>query len=86
VDSVKYQKDDMGGKVRAVLADRTGAKTLPQVFIGGKHFGGATELFDAWRQGSVQRRLDELHIHYDPDGVVDPFTLLPKWLQPRRSA
>jgi cysteine synthase A len=86
VDSVKYQKDDMGGKVRAVLADRTGAKTLPQVFIGGKHFGGATELFDAWRQGGVQRRLDELHIHYDPDGVVDPFTLLPKWLQPRRSA
>ena len=86
VDSVKYQKDDLGGKVRAVLADRTGAKTLPQVFIGGRHIGGATELFDAWRQGTAQRRLDELHIHYDPAGLVDPFTLLPKWLQPRRSA
>src|SRR6185312_12581258 len=27
VDSVEYQKDDLGGKIRAVLADRTGAKT-----------------------------------------------------------
>ena len=47
LDSVAYQADDRGGKIRAVLAERTGAPTIPQIFIGGEHVGGCTELFDA---------------------------------------
>jgi cysteine synthase A len=86
VDSVEYQKDDLGGRIRAVLADRTGAKTLPQVFIGGVHIGGATDLFDAWRKGDIQRRLEENGVGYDRDTTLDPYSLLPKWLQPRKSA
>ncbi|HET9861985.1 MAG TPA: cysteine synthase A [Steroidobacteraceae bacterium] len=86
VDSVEYQKDDLGGRIRAVLADRTGAKTLPQVFIGGVHIGGATDLFDGWRQGDVQRRLEENGVGYDQETTLDPYSLLPKWLQPRKSA
>ena len=86
VDSVEYQKDDLGGRIRAVLADRTGAKTLPQVFIGGEHIGGATDLFDAWRNGNIQKRLDEGGVSYDRDVKLDPYSLLPKWLQPRKSA
>ncbi len=86
VDSVEYQKDDLGGKIRAVLADRTGAKTLPQVYIGGVHIGGATDLFDAWRKGDIQRRLEESGVSYDRDAKLDPYSLLPKWLQPRKSA
>ena len=43
VDSVEFQKEDLGGRIRGVLADRTGAKTLPQVFVGGEHIGGATD-------------------------------------------
>ena len=35
LDSVAFQADDLGGKIRAVLAARTGAQTMPQVFIGG---------------------------------------------------
>jgi cysteine synthase A len=86
VDSVEYQKDDLGGKIRAVLADRTGARTLPQVFIGGQHVGGATDLFDAWRKGDIQKLLTDNGVAFDRSANLDPYTLLPKWLQPRKSA
>ena len=86
LDSVEYQSGDLGGKIRAVLADRTGAKTIPQIFIGGEHIGGCTELFDAWRDGSIQRRLSGRGIEYDAGANVDPYTLLPKWLHPRKTS
>jgi len=86
VDSVAYQEDDLGGKIRAVLADRTGAKTLPQVYIGGVHVGGATDLFDAWRRGDIQKMLTDNGVVYDRSVTLDPYSLLPKWLQPRKSA
>ena len=72
LDSVAYQKDDLGGKIRAVLAQRTGAKTIPQIFVGGEHIGGCTDLFDAWRAGSIQRRLAEHGVDYDASRV-DPY-------------
>jgi cysteine synthase A len=86
VDSVEFQKEDLGGRIRGVLADRTGAKTLPQVFVGGEHIGGATDLFDAWRNGTLQPRLDKSGVSYDRELTLDPYSLLPKWLQPRKSA
>ena len=86
LDSVAYQADDLGGKIRAVIAQRTGTKTFPQIFIGGEHIGGCTELFDAWRAGSIQRRLTEQYVDYDVDVKVDPYSFLPKWLQPRKTA
>ncbi|HEV7609858.1 MAG TPA: cysteine synthase A [Steroidobacteraceae bacterium] len=86
VDSVEFQKEDLGGRIRGVLADRTGAKTLPQVFVGGQHIGGATDLFDAWRNGTLQPRLDKSGVSYDRELNLDPYSLLPKWLQPRKSA
>ena len=86
LDSVEYQAGDRGGKIRAVLAQRTGAVTIPQVFVGGAHVGGCTDLFNAWRDGSMQRRLAEGGIGYDTSVSVDPYTLLPKWLHPRKSA
>jgi cysteine synthase len=86
LDSVAYQRDDLGGKIRAVLADRTGAKTIPQIFVGGELIGGCTNLFDAWRQGSIQRRLAKNGIGFDASAEVDPYTLLPKWLHPRKTA
>jgi cysteine synthase A len=85
LDSVEYQANDLGGRIRAVLADRTGAKTIPQVFVGAEHIGGCTELFDAWRDGSMQRRLIKNGIDYDAAADVDPYGLLPKWLQPRKA-
>jgi len=86
VDSVEFQKEDLGGRIRGVLADRTGAKTLPQIFVGGEPIGGATDTFDAWRNGSFQARLDKSGVSYDRVSKLDPYTLLPKWLQPRKQA
>ena len=59
--------------------------TIPQIFIGGEHIGGCTELFDAWRDGSLRKLMDEKRIAFK-DVDIDPYTLLPKWLQPRKSA
>ena len=86
LDSVAYQAEDLGGRVRAVLANRCGSPTIPQVFIGGRHVGGCTDLFDAWRAGSIQRLLTEKGIDYRKDVDIDPYSLLPKWLQPRKTA
>jgi cysteine synthase A len=86
LDSVEFQADDFGGKIRAVLAQRTGAVTIPQIFIGGKHAGGCTELFDAVRDGSMQKQLEKCGAAYDANVNIDPYTLLPKWLHPRKSA
>jgi cysteine synthase A len=86
VDSVEFQKEDLGGRIRGVLTDRTSAKTLPQVFVGGAHIGGATDVFDAWRSGEMQKHLDKAGVKYDRDLNIDPYTLLPKWLQPRKQA
>jgi len=86
LDSVEYQANDLGGRIRAVLANRTGAKTIPQIFVGGEHIGGCTDAMDAWRDGSLRRRLDEHRIAYDAGAELDPYSLLPKWLQPRKQA
>jgi cysteine synthase A len=86
LDSVAYQAGDRGGKIRAVLAARTGSRTIPQVFIGGTHVGGATELFDAWRSGKARELLVKRGVAFDTAADFDPYSLLPKWLQPRKSA
>jgi len=86
LDSVAYQADDRGGRIRSVLAQRTGAVTIPQIFIGGVHVGGCTELFDACRDGTMQRLLQDAGVSCDGDWDFDPYALLPQWLQPRKSA
>ena len=86
LDSLPYQADDRGGKIRAVLAQRIGSPTIPQVYVSGKHIGGCTELFDAVRDGSLQRWLTERGIEYDASVSLDPYELLPNWLQPRKTA
>jgi cysteine synthase A len=86
LDSVAFQRRDLGVKVRAVLRERIGSPTIPQVFIGGTHIGGCTELFDAMHDGSVRSLLEESGVQYDESVEVDPFSLLPKWVHPRKSA
>ena len=83
LDSVAFQQNDRGGQIRAVLSARLGTSTIPQVFIGGEHVGGATDTFEAARSGGLQARLDAASVaHGDLDGK-DPFQLLPNWLHAR---
>jgi cysteine synthase A len=86
LDSVAFQQRDIGVQIRTVLKDRIGSPTIPQVFIGGRHVGGCTELFDAMRDGSLRALLTEAGVDHDRDIDVDPYRLLPKWVHPRKSA
>ncbi|MBW2422796.1 MAG: cysteine synthase A [Deltaproteobacteria bacterium] len=86
LDSVEYQEGDRGGKIRAVLAAQTGAPTIPQIFIGGEHVGGCTDLFDEHTEGRLHRRLDALGIEYLRSVKIDAYELLPGWLHPRKAS
>ncbi len=83
LDSVAYQEDNKGGKIRAALRERTGSKTIPQVFVGGQFIGGATELFDSQKDGELAELLEKNSVAYNKNIDVDPYTFLPGWLQQR---
>ena len=83
LDSATYQQDDRGGKIRAAVSSRTGSKTIPQVFIGGRFIGGCAELFDAYRDGTLSTALATCGVDHELDPDIDPYTFLPSWLQPR---
>jgi len=83
LDSAAYQRDDRGGQIRAVLRERTGCKTIPQVYVGGEFIGGATETFDAFKDGRLPELLVQHGVQFDAGAQVDPYTLLPGWLHPR---
>jgi cysteine synthase len=84
LDSVEYQAGDRGGKIRAVLRDRTGAPTIPQIFVAGEHLGGATDTFEAFKSGTLQAALKQAGVAFDPNPDLDPYSLLPNWLHPRK--
>jgi len=86
LDSVQYQEGDRGGKIRAVLMERTGAPTIPQIFVAGEHLGGATDTFDAFKSGVLQEKLKQAGLEFDPNQGLDPYSLLPTWLHPRKRA
>jgi cysteine synthase len=86
LDSVAFQRQDIGVKIRAVLRECIGSPTIPQVFIGGQHVGGCTELFDAMQDGSLQALLTQAGVACDPATDVNPYSLLPKWVHPRKTA
>ena len=83
LDSVAYQEGNFGGQIRHVLADQTGAKTIPQIYVGGTHIGGCTDLFDSFKSGSLQPLLSAADASFNADEAFDPYTLLPGWLHTR---
>ncbi|MEM6839764.1 MAG: cysteine synthase A [Cyanobacteria bacterium P01_C01_bin.120] len=83
LDSVQYQADSWGGKIRAALNDKTGCKTIPQIFVGGEFIGGCTETFDAFKSGKLQELLSQHKADCGASVQIDPYSLLPGWLQPR---
>jgi cysteine synthase A len=86
LDSRAMQESGLGGKVRAALEARTGMKTIPQIFVGGELIGGCTELFDAYKDGRLQKLLAGAGATFAMKPGLDPYELLPKWLQPRQAA
>jgi len=85
LDSAAYQQGDRGGQIRAVLAARTGQRTIPQVFVGGAWIGGCSETLELAKDGRLQAMLRECGAACDEHARVEPASLLPAWLQPRGS-
>jgi cysteine synthase A len=86
LDSRAMQEGEFGGKVRAALESRTGMKTIPQLFVGAEFVGGCTELFDAYKDGRLEELLKLAKADFEMKPDLDPYQLLPKWLQPRQTA
>ncbi|MDX1455452.1 MAG: cysteine synthase A [Gammaproteobacteria bacterium] len=85
LDSVAYQKDDLGRKIRMVMQSRTRMPTIPQIFVEGEFIGGCTETLDAMKAGTVQAALKRNDIEFDESVNKDPYSFLPHWLHPRAS-
>ena len=58
---VAYQEIDVAGddEARAQLAERTGHRTVPQIFIGDEHVGGSDDLHALEQQGKLDALLRE---------------------------
>lgn len=83
LDSVAFQADNRGGDIRTVLKQLTNAPTIPQIFVGGQHVGGATEAFDAFNDGSLQGLLTKNNVAFAAGLKRDAYSFLPTWLHPR---
>ena len=83
LDSVAYQEDNKGGKIRAAIQEQTGLKTIPQIYVGGRHIGGATEFFDALKDGSMKKMLEDNNVAWNTSADRDPYSFLPGWLHKR---
>ncbi len=83
LDSVAYQDGNRGGKIRKAIEQRTGLQTIPQIYVGGVHLGGATETFDAIKDGSLAKLLEQNNVAWNREVETDPYTFLPGWLHAR---
>lgn len=84
LDSVAYQQDKLGSNLRAVLLKRLGTPTIPQIFIGGEHIGGATDLFAALKEGRLEKLLSEQGVSMvAAEEGFEPESMLPGWLHKR---
>jgi cysteine synthase A len=83
LDSADYQKDNWGGQIRGVLKARIHSPTIPQIFVGGEHIGGATETFDAFNAGKLQKLLQDNGVAFKSSKDVNAYSFLPTWLQRR---
>lgn len=83
LDSVEYQKENLGSDIRAALLQKLNSPTIPQIFVGGEYIGGCTETFDAFNNGKLQKLLEANAVNFDRSKQVDAYSFLPKWLVPR---
>jgi len=86
IDSVAFQKDEMGMRIRRALSAKTGMATIPQIFLGGTFIGGCIDTFDAYRSGALQAQLARLGVTWQDRPDFDPYGMLPKWLHPKPPA
>ncbi|OMJ93107.1 hypothetical protein SteCoe_4055 [Stentor coeruleus] len=63
---VVYELDQMpnGNTIKQHLFEITNQETVPNIFIGGRHIGGNSELQDGLKNGSVQAKLRAAGVNF----------------------
>ncbi len=83
LDGPDYADPEWAADVRRAVGERSGAPTIPQIFLAGKHLGGATDLFDAHNDGRLAGLFARAGLATKHAGPENAYSLLPAWLQPR---
>jgi len=86
LDSVAMQADGLGGDIRKALRARTGQATIPQIFIGGVHVGGAVDVLARHDRGELEPLLRKAGVTPIGDTTLVAQSYLPKWLAARSAA
>lgn len=86
LDSVAMQANGLGGDIRKVLHALTGQRTIPQIFIGGAHIGGAVDILDLHDRGGLMPLLGKAGVEPAGDRTLAARSYLPKWLVARSAA
>ncbi len=86
LDGPEYRDEAWAAHVRRAVGERSGAPTIPQIYIANRHIGGATETFDACIDGSLAVLLSEVGQTVETDRLGNAYDFLPKWLHPRGHA
>ncbi|MER8612616.1 glutaredoxin [Mesorhizobium sp. M0435] len=86
LDAVAMQKSGLGGEIRKELLARTGQPTIPQIFVGGVHVGGAVDVLAKHDSGELEPLLRAAGVV--PAGKTELVgrSYLPKWLAARPAA
>lgn len=83
LDTVDMQRSGLGGEIRLELRHRTGQPTIPQIFIGGQHIGGAFDLLSLHHRGGLVPLLQSVGIALTGNPAVEAMSYLPKWMASR---
>lgn len=83
LDGPDYADPEWAADVRRAVGERSGAPTIPQIFLRGQHLGGATDLFDRYNAGLLAGILAGAGLEAKGAGPDNAYSLLPAWLQPR---
>lgn len=79
LDSVEFRTKHDSDAIRLALKMKTGAPTIPQIFVGGEHIGGCSETLSAFASGELQRRVAQVGRAVPQSSDIDPYSFLPAW-------
>jgi cysteine synthase len=72
----EFQAGNRSREIREALQALTGSPTTPQIFISGTWIGGATDMFDEFKEGSFQKLLQAAGLPFTSPQNLDPYSLL----------
>ncbi|PWN48493.1 putative GRX1-glutaredoxin [Violaceomyces palustris] len=55
VGLIELDTREDGGEIQSYLAEKTGQRTVPNIFINGNHLGGCDDILKAQASGNLQK-------------------------------